>query len=67
MNDVSRILQRADEGDESATNELFPLVYAELKQLASRQLAKEGEVASLQTTALVHEAFLRLFGNDENW
>jgi len=67
MGDVSNILQRIGEGDSLATNELLPVVYAELKRLASHQLAKEPAGYSLQTTALVHEAYLRLVGSDQNW
>ena len=67
MNDVSNILQRAEQGDAEATNDLLPLVYAELKRLASRQLAREGSKQSLQTTGLVHEAYLRLVGSDQAW
>lgn len=67
MSDVSHILQRIGEGDSLATNELLPLVYSELKRLASRQLSNEPAGQSLQTTALVHEAYLRLVGSDQNW
>lgn len=67
MNDVSKLLRRAKEGDSAATDELFPLVYSELKRLASRQLAGESPLESLQTTALVNEAYLRLVGADQNW
>ena len=67
MSDISKILSRAEQGDAVATDELLPLVYAELKQLASRQLAREQPNGSLNTTALVHEAYLRLIGNDQNW
>ena len=67
MSDVPNILQRIGEGDSLATNELLPVVYAELKRLASRQLANEPPGRSLQTTALVHEAYLRLVGSGQNW
>jgi|COG998Drversion2_1049125.scaffolds.fasta_scaffold89251_2 RNA polymerase sigma factor (TIGR02999 family) len=67
MSDVPSILQRIGDGDSLATNELLPLVYAELKRMASRQLVNELPGQSLQTTALVHEAYLRLVGSDQNW
>ena len=67
MSDVSEILQRIENGDSLATDKLLPIVYAELKRLASRQLAQEAPGQTLQTTALVNEAYLRLVGNDQNW
>lgn len=63
----STIRQRLQDGEVLATDELLPVVYHELKQLASRQLAKEADGHSLQTTALVHEAYLRLVGGDQGW
>jgi RNA polymerase sigma factor (TIGR02999 family) len=57
---VSRLLQRARVGDRAALDELLPLVYHELKRIAARQLAGERAGHTLQATALVHEAYLRL-------
>lgn len=59
-NSVTILFQRAQEGDPSALNEVLPLVYRELKRIASRQLANERANHTLQATALVHEAYLRL-------
>ncbi len=55
------ILQRLAEGDKDAVHDLLPRVYAELKQIANRYLSRENTPDVLQSTALVHEAFLRLF------
>lgn len=60
MNDVSSILQSIDQGDPRAADQLLPLVYEELRKLAGARLAREPADQSLQPTALVHEAFLRL-------
>ena len=57
---VTRLLQRAQVGDRAALDELLPLVYHELKRIAARQLAGERAGHTLQATALVHEAYLRL-------
>jgi RNA polymerase sigma factor (TIGR02999 family) len=57
---VTRLLQRWREGDASARDELFPLVYADLKRLARHQLRRERPNHTLQPTALVHELYLRL-------
>jgi RNA polymerase sigma factor (TIGR02999 family) len=54
-------------GDGHAADELLPILYNELRQLASRRLARERPGESLQTTELVHEAYLRLFGPDQAW
>jgi RNA polymerase sigma factor (TIGR02999 family) len=62
---VTSLLARANEGDRQATDELLPLVYEELRQLADRFLAAEKRGATLQPTALVHEAYLRLVGSDQ--
>jgi RNA polymerase sigma factor (TIGR02999 family) len=62
--DITALLARAQEGDRQATDELLPLVYEELRQLADRFLAAEKRGATLQPTALVHEAYLRLVGSD---
>jgi RNA polymerase sigma-70 factor, ECF subfamily len=63
--DVTQLLQRASAGDAGAMNEVAPLVYSELKKLAASHLRREGSPGALQTTALVHEAFLRLAGSDQ--
>jgi len=64
MGDVTQILSRANSGDPSASAELLPLVYDELRKLAASKLAQERPGQTLQATALVHEAYLRLVGND---
>lgn len=64
MSDVSRILLQMDAGDPTAVNQLLPVVYAELRQLAAAKLALEKPGQTLQATALVHEAYLRLIGTD---
>ena len=63
MNDVSQILDRIENGDVLATEQLLPLVYKELRQLARAQLGKERAGQTLQATALVHEAYLKLVGS----
>ena len=60
MNDVTRILNSIDDGNPQAAAELIPLVYAELRTLAARRMAHERPGQTLQATALVHEAYLRL-------
>jgi RNA polymerase sigma factor (TIGR02999 family) len=60
MSDVTRILSRIEAGDPAATEQLLPLVYDELRKLAAARLAQEPSGKTLQPTALVHEAFLRL-------
>jgi RNA polymerase sigma factor (TIGR02999 family) len=62
MPDVTRLLDAAAAGDSRAAGELLPLVYAELRRLAADQLARERPGQTLQATALVHEAYLRLVG-----
>jgi RNA polymerase sigma factor (TIGR02999 family) len=62
MSAVTRLLEAADRGDPNAAAELLPLVYAELRKLASARLAKEKPGQTLNATALVHEAYLRLVG-----
>ncbi len=64
MSDVTRILNAIERGDEKATDELLPLVYEELRVLAARKLSKETPGQTLQATALVHEAYLRLVGDE---
>src|SRR5262245_51188627 len=66
MNEVTRILNAIDQGDPQAADQLLPLVYEELRRLAAQKLAHETPGQTLQTTALVHEAYLRLVaGEDE--
>jgi RNA polymerase sigma factor (TIGR02999 family) len=60
MTGVTQILSQIDEGDHTATERLLPLVYAELRQLAAARLSHEKPGQTLQPTALVHEAYLRL-------
>ena len=68
MSDVTRILNAIERGDEKATDELLPLVYEELRVLAARKLSKETPGQTLQATALVHEAYLRLVGDEpQSW
>ena len=62
MNDVTRILSAIDQGDPRATEQLLPLVYEELRRLAAQRLAREKPGQTLQSTALVHEAYVRLVG-----
>lgn len=63
MTEVTQILVRIASGDAAATSELLPLVYDELRRLASRQLTREKHAERLDATALVHEAWLRLAGS----
>ena len=64
MNEVTRILSAIEQGDSRAAEALLPLVYEELRKLASQRLAQEKPGQTLQATALVHEAYLRLVGTD---
>ena len=64
MTDVTRILEAVERGEPKAAEELLPLVYQELRQLAARKMAREAPGQTLQPTALVHEAWLRLAGSD---
>jgi len=64
MSDVTRILSAIEQGDPSAAEHLLPLVYDELRQLAAQRLAHEQPGQTLQATALVHEAYLRLVDVD---
>jgi RNA polymerase sigma factor (TIGR02999 family) len=63
MSDVTRILKAIEHGDPQAADELLPLVYEQLRELASQRMAREAPGQTLQPTALVHEAWLRLIGN----
>jgi RNA polymerase sigma factor (TIGR02999 family) len=68
MSDVTRILNAIERGDASATDELLPLVYEELRLLAAQKLSQEPPGQTLQATALVHEAYLRLVGAErQDW
>src|SRR5215470_555729 len=64
MSDVTRLIDAAAAGDPNAAAELLPLVYDELRKLAARHRAGEKPGQTLQATALVHEAYLRLVGPD---
>ncbi len=64
MSDVTRLLDAVGQGDPQAAEDLLPLVYQELRQLAAAKMARENANHTLQPTALVHEAWLRLAGPD---
>lgn len=64
MSHVTQILSAIENGDARATEELLPLVYDELRRLAAAKLAKEKPGQTIQATALVHEAWMRLLGSD---
>src|SRR5436190_4020033 len=63
MSEVTRILAQLESGDPSAAEHLLPLVYEELRKLAAAQMANESPGQTLDATALVHEAYLRLVGD----
>jgi RNA polymerase sigma factor (TIGR02999 family) len=65
VSDVTHILQRVQQGDARAADELLPLVYEELRKLAAARMAQEQANQTLQPTALVHEAWLRLTGDEQ--
>jgi RNA polymerase sigma factor (TIGR02999 family) len=65
MNDVTRILSAIEQGDPQAAEQLLPLVYEELRTLAAQKMAQEKPGQTLQATALVHEAYLRLVDQDK--
>src|SRR5512139_4037289 len=68
MNEVTRILNAIERGDLKATDELLPVVYEELRLLAAQKLSHESPGQTLQATALVHEAYLRLVGAEaQTW
>jgi RNA polymerase sigma factor (TIGR02999 family) len=69
MSDVTRILSAIERGDPMAADQLLPLVYDELRRLAASKMAREARGQSLQATALVHEAYLRLLdaGQPQDW
>lgn len=64
--DVTQILTAIDNGDPGASEALLPLVYEELRTLATQRMANEATGQTLQATALVHEAYMRLIGSDDN-
>jgi len=65
--DVTRLLRVAHAGNPEALNRVYDLVYGELRQIAAARLRQERDGHTLQPTALVNEAYLRLFGNDVRW
>ena len=67
MSEVTRILNAIHEGDARAAGHLFPLVYQEMRAVAARMMAGEKPGQTLQATALVHEAWLRLGTGDQRW
>lgn len=68
MSEVTQVLQAIDRGDPQAAEHLLPLVYQELRKLAAAKMAHEASPQTLQPTALVHEAWLRLAGNEpQQW
>ena len=66
MNEVTQILNAVQSGDTKAAEDLLPLLYNELRQIAARKMASEAAGHTLQPTALVHEAWLRLVGGNQN-
>ena len=68
MTDVTRILNAIEQGDAQATEKLLPLVYDELRLLAAQKMSQEPPGQTLQATALVHEAYIRLVGSEyQDW
>src|SRR5579864_7224220 len=69
MNDVTRVLSAIEQGDPHAAGELLPLVYDELRKMAAQKMNQEKPGQTLEATALVHEAWLRLVGseNEQKW
>src|SRR5579862_82035 len=70
MSDLTRILSAIEQGDPHAAGQLLPLIYDELRKLAAHKMAQEAPGQTLQATALVHEAYLRLVdpgGSDLHW
>jgi len=65
MSDVTHILSRIQSGDQRASDELLPLVYDELRKLAAAKMAQENPGQTLQATALVHDAYLKLVGSEQ--
>ena len=68
MSDVTRIISAIEQGDAKAADELLPLVYEELRRLAAQKMSHEPPGQTLQATALVHEAYIRLVGSEaQDW
>ena len=68
MTDVTRILNAIEQGEAKAADELLPLIYEELRLLAAQKMSQELPGQTLQATALVHEAYIRLVGSEiQNW
>ncbi len=68
MSEVTRILMAIEKGDKRAVDQLLPAVYQELRQLATQKMSREKPGQTLQATALVHEAYIRLVGSEaQNW
>jgi len=68
MSDVTRILTAIEQGDAEEADKLLPLVYEELRRLAAQKMSRESPGQTLQATALVHEAYIRLVGSEaQNW
>jgi len=68
MSDVTRILAAIEQGDARAADELLPLVYQELRRLAAQKMSHEPPGQTLQATALVHEAYIKLVGSEaQDW
>ncbi|MHC4543179.1 MAG: sigma-70 family RNA polymerase sigma factor [Planctomycetota bacterium] len=68
MSEVTRILNAIEKGDKKSSDKLLPLVYEELRRLAAQKMSRESPGQTLQATALVHEAYIRLVGEEErNW
>jgi RNA polymerase sigma factor (TIGR02999 family) len=65
--EITRLLKRWAEGDRTAGDELMPLVYGELRKLAKRYMERQGAGHTLQPTAVVHEAYLKLAGAEQDW
>src|SRR6516165_7273526 len=65
MNEITRILSAIEQGEPAAAEQLLPLVYEELRKLAAQKLAQEKPGQTLQATALVHEAYLRLVDTEQ--
>jgi RNA polymerase sigma factor (TIGR02999 family) len=65
MSDLTAVLQAVEQGNEQAASQLLPLVYDELRRLAAQRMAQEKPGQTLNATALVHEAYLRLVGGDD--
>ena len=67
IDNVTRILNAANEEDRQAAEDLIPLVYGELRKLAAWRLGQEAQAYTLQATALVHEAYLKLSPGEQQW